>query len=55
MRKLDITFHFTIDEEYYEPDRLWDLANYFLDEGWDAIYECGLIPGDYTIKEINTD
>ena len=52
MKQLNITFNFTIDEEFYDPYAARDLANFILDEAWDAIYEAGLRPGDYEIKEV---
>lgn len=56
MKRLDITFHFTINEDYYDLDtNPADLANFILDEAWDAIYEAGLEPGNYEIKEVEVD
>lgn len=55
MKQLNITFHFNINEEFYDPDAARDLANFILDEAWDAIYESGLEPGNYEIKEVEVD
>ena len=55
MKQLNITFNFTINEEFYDPDAARDLANFILDEAWDAIYESGLEPGNYEIKEVEVD
>ena len=55
MKQLNIIFHFNINEEFYDPDAARDLANFILDEAWDAIYESGLEPGNYEIKEVEVD
>ncbi len=55
MKQLNITFHFNINEEFYDPDAARDLANFILDEAWDAIYESGLEPGNYEIKEVEVN
>ena len=55
MKQLNITFHFNINEEFYDSYAAKDLANFILDEAWDAIYESGLEPGNYEIKEVEVD
>lgn len=55
MKQLNITFNFTIDEEFYDPYAARYLANFILDKAWDAIYEAGLRPGNYEIKEVEID
>ena len=54
-KQLNITFHFNINEEHYDKYAAYDLANFIIDEVWDSIYECGLEPGDYEIKEVEVN
>ena len=55
MKQLNITFNFTINKEFYDPYAARDLAIFILDEAWDAIYEAGLEPGNYEIKEVEVN
>lgn len=56
MKRLDITFHFTIKNELdVTPQTYHELANYILDMAWDDIYNCGLEPGNYEVNMIKEE
>ena len=56
MKRLDITFHFTIKNELdVTPQTYHELANYILDMAWDDIYNCGLEPGNYEVNVIKEE
>lgn len=55
MKQLNITFHFNIEEEYYDKHAVYDLVNSIIDEIWDTVYKHGLEPDNYEIKEIEVN
>lgn len=52
MKKLDITFHFIVNEDDpYAYASYEELARFMLDEAWDVISDAGLIHDGYDIEE----
>ena len=57
MKQLNVTLFFKVNNTYEDEDApsVCDLVDFIYDCVWDQIYECGLEPNGYEIKEVEVN